>query len=331
MKILVLRFSSIGDIVLTTPVLRCLKRQLGADLHFLTKNAYTAILDANPNVNRVWGFDKDPGLLLPALKAEQYDWVIDLHHNLRSIRVKLALGRPTRSFDKLNLEKWLLVNFHINRLPPVHIVERYMKTVQHLGIQYDGQGLDFFIPPGQEVDIPALIPSVLPGRYIAFVLGATHATKRLPLEKMIGICRLLGQPVLLLGGKSEAETGKAVAEASGSLVFDLCGQLNLQQSASVVRQASKVLTHDTGLMHIAAALGKEIVSVWGNTVPEFGMYPFYPEGLDLNTTIEVEGLSCRPCSKIGYDKCPKGHFKCMKEIDNEEIVSATSPLPPKAK
>lgn len=329
MKILVLRFSSIGDIVLTTPVLRCLKKQLGAELHFLTKNAYTGILSSNPNVDRVWGFDKNPGDLFPALKAERFDWVIDLHHNLRSLRVKLALGRPARSFDKLNLEKWLLVNLHVDRLPRVHIVHRYMDTVRLLGVEYDGQGLDFFIPADQEVDVSALVPGVLPGQYVAFVLGATHATKRLPLEKTIEICRLIRQPVLLLGGKMEAETGDLVAEKAGRQVHNLCGQLNLHQSASIIRQSARVLTHDTGLMHIAAAFRKEIVSVWGNTVPEFGMYPFYPEGVEGNTSVEVTGLPCRPCSKIGYARCPKGHFKCMKEIDNEEVIhTLTSPLPP---
>jgi ADP-heptose:LPS heptosyltransferase len=102
-----------------------------------------------------------------------------------------------------------------------------------------------------------------------------------------------------------------VANVAGTHVINLCGQLSLAQSASIVGQSARVFTHDTGLMHIAAALRKPIVSIWGSTVPAFGMYPFYPDGLDLNTTLEVKDLSCRPCSKIGYDKCPKGHFRCM--------------------
>ncbi len=319
MKILLLRFSSIGDIVLTTPVVRCLKKQLGAEVHFLTKKAFGPILLPNPYIDKVFTFGKDVGEVLPLLKAEHYDLVVDLHHNLRSLRLKLALGCPARSFDKLNVEKWLMVNFKIDRLPHVHIVQRYMSTVEHLGVRYDGEGLDYFIPPTEEVQVAGFSKTLKEGNYIAFVLGATHTTKRLPVEKAVEICRRLDQPVVLLGGKSELVAGQAIV---GSNIVNLCGQLSLHQSASVVRQAGKVLTHDTGLMHIAAAFRKEIVSVWGNTIPKFGMYPFYPTGPILNTSIEVDHLSCRPCSKIGFDHCPKGHFRCMREIDTEQVVRA---------
>jgi ADP-heptose:LPS heptosyltransferase len=128
MKILLLRFSSIGDIVLTTPVARCLKQQLGAEVHYLTKEPFVPILTPNPNVDRVFSFKKAVTEVLPLLRAERYDWIIDLHHNLRTLRLKWALGRPARSFNKLNFEKWLLVNTGIDRLPDVHIVHRYPNT-----------------------------------------------------------------------------------------------------------------------------------------------------------------------------------------------------------
>lgn len=319
MKILVLRFSSIGDIVLTTPVVRCLKQQSGAEVHFLTKTAYEQILLPNPHIDRVFSFQKDVREVLPALQAERYDLVVDLHRNLRSFHVKWSLGRPTRSFDKLNFEKWLLVNTGIDRLPDVHIAERYMQTVRHLGVVYDGQGLDYFIPPEEEVQISGYSTGLSPGNYVAFVLGATHATKRLPTAKAAKICQQMDQPVVLLGGKAEEEAARAIV---GSKVVNLCGRLTLHQSASVVRQAAAVLTHDTGMMHIAAAFRKPIVSVWGNTIPKFGMYPLYPTGMDRNSSVEVKGLSCRPCSKIGFDRCPRNHFRCMNDIPDGEILSA---------
>jgi ADP-heptose:LPS heptosyltransferase len=324
-KILLLRFSSIGDIVLTTPVARCLKKQLGAELHFLTKRSFEPILLPNPHIDRVFSFEKEVTEVLPLLKSEHYDLVVDMHHNLRSLRVKLALGSPARSFDKLNFEKWLMVNFKIDRLPDVHIVERYMKTVEHLGVRYDGQGLDYYIPTEEEVEVSEFSEMLSAGNYIAFVFGATHATKRLPLEKAVEICRLLDQPVVLLGGKTEQTTAQAIV---GPNVVNLCGRLSLHQSASFVRQSAKVLTHDTGLMHIAAAFRKEIISVWGNTIPRFGMYPLYPTGLNSNTSIEVIGLPCRPCSKIGFDKCPKGHFRCMNDISVSEVARFLSTPPP---
>ncbi|MFN0037847.1 MAG: glycosyltransferase family 9 protein [Saprospiraceae bacterium] len=317
MKILVLRFSSIGDIVLTSPVVRCLKKQLGAEVHFLTKCPFAPILEANPYVDKVFSFQKEiPSEMAPRLKSERYDHVIDLHHNLRSLRLKLALGRPAHSFAKLNWEKWLLVNFKIDRMPKLHIVHRYMATVQHLGVEYDGEGLDYFIPEGE-----SLAGAELPGGpFVAFAIGATHATKRLPEEKIIEICRGISQPVVLLGGKGEQGAGERIVLACGKNVLNLCGKRSLHQSAFAIQKSSKVITHDTGMMHIAAALRKPIVSVWGSTVPKFGMWPLYPTGMDSNTSVEVTGLGCRPCSKIGFDHCPKGHFKCMREIKSDEVA-----------
>lgn len=326
LKVLVLRFSSIGDIVLTTPVIRCLKQQTGATVHFLTKQAFRPIVDANPYVGRVFTFQKKVSDVLTELKAEHYDVVIDLHRNLRSLWIKTRLGRPSHTFDKLNFEKWLRVNTGIDRLPDLHIVDRYMAAVEPLGVRYDGNGLDFFIPEGGDWRNSPQAHRIPNRPYIAFVIGATHATKRLPEEKIVAVCSRLQQEVVLLGGKEEADTGKRIAAAAGAHVIDLCGQLSLNESASVVRDAAGVITHDTGLMHVAAAFRKPVVSVWGNTIPEFGMYPLYPTGMNLNTSLEVPGLSCRPCSKIGYKKCPKGHFACMRNISEEAVTAAFDKL-----
>ncbi len=326
MKILLIRFSSIGDIVLTTPVARCLKQQLGAEVHFLTKQAFSSLISPNPNIDKVFSFEKELNQVLSDLKAEKYDHVIDLHNNLRSMRVKLALGRPASSFNKLNFEKWLLVNLGINFLPDIHIVQRYLAAAKHLGIEYDGQGLDHFIPASEVIDVQQLSTPLLKGKFIAFVVGATHATKRMPVEKMLEVCQNLQQPIAVLGGKAENIAGQYLADNGGGNVVNLCGQLSIHQSASVIEQSAAVLTHDTGLMHIAAALKKPVVSVWGSTVPQFGMYPLYPDGTDLNTTMEVKYLKCRPCSKIGHNACPKGHFRCMLDQNVQEISRVLSSI-----
>ncbi len=313
MKVLILRFSSIGDIVLTSPVIRCLKKQLGAEIHYLTKHSFENIVASNPYIDQVYTFTKNIKEVIGELKLNQYDQVIDLHHNLRTAHLKLLLGRPASTFPKLNWEKWKMVNLKINHLPNVHIVHRYFEAVHHLGIRYDGQGLDYFIPPDQEIDLSKNLPPLSIGAYNAFVIGATHFTKRVPEAQIIQYCKKSTLPIVLLGGSAEQEQGKRIADHS-SHIINQCGVLSLHQSASMVRQAHTILTHDTGLMHVAAAFRKHIISFWGNTIPEFGMYPFYPEGMDLNINMEVLGLSCRPCSKIGYDRCPKGHFKCMTGI-----------------
>ena len=321
MKILVLRFSSIGDIVLTTPVVRALARQVpGAEVHFATKPAYRGLLEANPYVARVHLLGGSLRELVQQLKAEKFDYVVDLHHNLRTLLITRQLGVKSSRFDKLNWQKWLLVNAKIDRLPRVHIVQRYLAAAAPLGVHDDGQGLDYFIPADQEIDL-ATLPAPFATGYVAVAIGAQHATKRLPLEKLVELCqRLAPRPVILLGGPEDAPVAQAIMAAvsqekslshlvTQSLIANGCGRYSLHQSASLLRQAELVVSHDTGLMHIAAAFGRPIVSIWGNTVPEFGMYPFRTE----YKVLEVPGLSCRPCSKIGFDKCPQGHFKCMRE------------------
>ena len=308
--------------MLTSPVVRCLKQQLNSsEIHFLTKKSFASIVENNPNVDKVFGFEKNVDEALAELKKENYECVIDLHNNLRSMQVKRALGKPSKSFNKLNIEKWLLVNLKINRLANKHIVDRYFETVAHLSIKNDLKGLDFFIDAKNEVDISSLALE-LHNDFVAFVIGAKHNTKKLPVEKIISICKKLNRPVILIGGKEDFENGKEIEAGVKNQelrIYNACGKYNLQQSASLIKQAEKVITHDTGMMHIAAAFKKNIISVWGNTVPEFGMYPYLP-GRE-NKIVEVKNLSCRPCSKIGFEKCPKGHFKCMNEIDETTFIT----------
>lgn len=316
-RILIIRFSSIGDIVLTSPVIRCLKLQLNAEIHFLTKSSFKTINSANPYIDKIHTIDKKVNEVIPELKALNFDYVIDLHKNIRSRQVCRKLAAKSFSFNKINIEKWLLVNLKINRLPDVHIVDRYMETVSSLGVSNDGKGLDYFIP--KETILPDEMIS-LSGPFVAFAIGAAHATKRLPTEKIISICKKIKQPIILLGGPSDAEVGAEIEKKAGAHILNLCGKISLHQSALVVQNADSVITHDTGMMHIAAALKKRIISVWGNTVPEFGMTPYLPNNQKNSTIIEVENLSCRPCSKIGYSVCPKGHFKCMQMIDEGQLL-----------
>ena len=312
LKILVVRFSSIGDIVLTTPVVRMLKTQLNAEVHFLTKAPFVSLFKNNPYVDSVFQIDKSINEVISDLKKENYDYVIDLHSNLRTQILKLKLGVSAKSFNKLNWEKFLLTNFKTNILPDVHIVDRYLDTVKFLGITNDNKGLDFFLSDADKVDL-----AESPKDYIAFVIGGQHATKILPTAKIISICKKLNKAVLLIGGPDDKARGDEISKASGAI--NTCGDHSLLQSAFLIKNSAYVISHDTGMMHIAAAFKKKIYSVWGNTIPEFGMYPYLS---DKNSKmIEVQDLSCRPCSKIGYDKCPKGHFKCMQEIDENQFLS----------
>lgn len=317
MKILVVRFSSIGDIVLTTPVIRCVKQQVSnCELHFLTKSAFKIILENNPYIDKLWTINQSIDEVLTQLKAEKYDYVIDLHHNIRTLNLKRKLGVKSSSFNKLNIQKWLLVNFKKPINYTGHIVDRYMDAVAPLGVKNDNKLGDYFIPTEDRMDLR--VYGIEKKKYIAVALGAQFETKQTPSSVLIETLRNQELPIVLLGGKQDSLRADEIAAVIPCV--DLTGKINLNGSAYVVQQAKVLVTNDTGLMHIGACFSDvKIVSIWGNTVPEFGMYPYRPNQSESFSIHEVKDINCRPCSKIGFHKCPKGHFNCMLRQDTAEI------------
>ncbi|MEZ5071485.1 MAG: glycosyltransferase family 9 protein [Bacteroidales bacterium] len=331
-RFLVIRFSSIGDIVLTTPVVRHLKEQVeGARIHYLTKKAYAPLLRSNPHIDAVHVLEDDLGAVLKELRQVEFDYIIDLHHNLRSARVKRRLKRMDFSVDKLNFRKWMLVNLKRNRLPDRHMVDRNLDTVAPFLEFRDEKGLDYFLPREERVDL-ATLPPAFSGGYVGLAIGAQHETKKMPVDMLAALVSRLPHPVVVLGGPEDRTAGEELIRQAEALdprrpeapLLNACGSCTIHQSASLVEQCRVLITHDTGLMHVGAAFGKPILSLWGNTVPAFGMTPYraHPD----SAIFEVPGLSCRPCSKIGHQKCPKGHFDCMRRQDPESIASAARDL-----
>lgn len=313
-KILVIRFSSIGDIVLTSPILRCIKAQMDqVELHVLTKKEYVDLYAPNPNVDKVHLWGEDDKEVLTGLKNCAFDYVIDLHKNLRTARVRTYLSKKTYTFPKLNVQKWLIVNFKWNLLPNIHIVDRYFKAVAPLGVKNDFKGLDFYI----KTDLKTFKKRFDTERkYIVAAIGGKFATKKMPAEKLSEVLAKMPLPVVLIGGEEDHKEGQKIKEfLPGQNIQNTCGEFSIQESAQVIKMSQILITHDTGMMHIGAAFDVPIVSIWGSTIPEFGMYPYRPQAPDSYSIHEVKGLSCRPCSKLGYDKCPKGHFKCMMNQD----------------
>ncbi len=313
-KVLVLRFSSIGDIVITTPVVRAIKEQLKTEVHYLTKAGFVSILEDNPYIDKIICFKSSTEEVLPEVKREGYDIIVDLHKNIRSIGLSRKLGIKYLSFDKLNVQKWLLVNFKWNRLPKGwHLVDRYFEGLKELGLKNDGKGLDFFLDAKN--DGYGLNFKEKEIEYEVLVLGANYYTKRIPLNvaKKI-ISRKRERKVVLIGGKDAQDVSLSLENNFGDAIRNMVGSISLQESAAIIKYSSHVHTSDTGMMHIAAAFNKEITVYWGSTVPSFGMYPYMPKDSKSKViNMEVMGLSCRPCSKIGYGTCPKRHFKCMNE------------------
>lgn len=314
-KILIIRLSAIGDIVLTSPVVRNLKLQHpDLELHFLLKTPFQQTYINNPYISKIHFFDKnEKNELLKVLNAENFDFIIDLQRNNTSRKIRMALNKPFQKLHKLNIRKWLWVNLKWNTMPHVHIVDRYLDVAKKFNIYNDNQGLDYFI--SSEDEKFALDFKASNGKYSAIAIGAAHNTKQIPIEKINQIISQNPSSLfVLLGGKEDIEKAKTIANHNNNCI-SLAGKCTLNESAGIIKYAENVICGDTGLMHIAAAFQKKIYSLWGNTVPALGMYPYMPKHLENNIIIENKNLDCRPCSKLGKKKCPKGHFKCMKDLD----------------
>ena len=332
MKVLLIRFSSIGDIVLTTPVVRCLKQQHPeVQIHYLTKAEFWPLLTYNPHISKLHLFDNNLDAIIEELKNEDFDFIIDLHNNLRTARVKKALDVPNAAYPKLNIKKWLLTNLKWNLMPDKSIVERYFEAAEPINVHNDGKGLEYFVPDNMRLGNND-IPMSHWGGYVGCVIGGSYTTKKLPVAQWKKFCAHIPYPVILIGGADDREEGGLIAEQDPIKIYNSCGKFNLNESAELVKLARVVVSNDTGLMHIAAAYQKPIVSLWGNTSPDMGMFPYYGYN-NLKSRIapqsvitENKDLGCHPCSKLGYNKCPKKHFNCMNGLDMNLISTQVQKL-----
>ena len=196
MKFLVIRFSSIGDIVLTTPVVRCAKNQIpGVEIHFLTKLSMKDLVIGNPNIDHFHFLDENLDETIAALKEIPFDYIIDLHHNIRTWKIKKALGIPAFSYKKLSIQKWLYAKLKFNFLPNTHVCDRYIDTLQHFKVSNDGKGLDYFFPKDYSFKA-ANLPTSHQAGFIAFVIGASYFNKKMPVQKWIELA-LYGEQLVL--------------------------------------------------------------------------------------------------------------------------------------
>lgn len=316
-KALVIRFNAIGDIVLTTPVTQALADH-NYEVHYLVKAIFSEIVFSDKYVTKVWSLQDELTPLLVKLKSERFDVVIDLHNNLRSKRVKAALSKPSYTFKKDRLGLWLLTKLSINRIKGQHVVERFLAVLSPLGIKVAQPSTRYTIPSD------TVLPTALPQNFLCIAVGAAWYTKQLPLEKLISIIeRVAIENIVLIGGPADVARARQLVDRVGRPVIDLVGKLSIHQSALVIKGAELLLTGDTGMMHIAAALDVPIVAIFGSTHPVLGYTPHYDrEAKHSYELIENKTLSCRPCTKQGKKSCPKGHFKCMMDIDEGEVVEA---------
>ncbi|MGK9368880.1 glycosyltransferase family 9 protein [Melioribacter sp. Ez-97] len=306
LKILVIRLSSLGDVILTTPVIRSLKsRYKNSEIDFVVKPQYADALTYNKYLRSVLKYDKNNVKeLLKKVSSRNYDMVVDLQNNLRSNRINIAAGGQIYRFRKPAFKKILLSRFRINLYKNVKsIPELYAASVP--GLKLDEYGTEVFLPGNIEVDLEE-------GNYIGFCPGSRHFTKMWPPEYFVELGKKIrerGFKTLVLGGKSDKDLCGFIAGNIPDAV-DMSTNDELLKLAFIMKKCKLIVSNDTGLMHLAASQNIPLIVIFGSSVKEFGFLPYKVRyGL-----VENEGLECRPCSHIGREKCPEGHFKCMKEL-----------------
>ncbi|MFT6807084.1 MAG: ADP-heptose:LPS heptosyltransferase [Saprospiraceae bacterium] len=319
MKVLVIRFSAMGDIVLTSPVLRLLSNELNADISFLTKDKYAGLLKHNPYVNHILTLSTSVNETIRLLKVKNFDLIIDLNKNVLSKRISLGLGIRSLVYDKRTIEKFRILSLRHRHINASSVADRYVDALSPLGIENDGLGLDFFIPQG--INTKGAISNEK--KNIAVVAGGTYLTKRIPNQIISDLIKNDDWNFQLLGGR---DIGGDIAMLESKNCYNGIGKLSLNESASIIRDTDIVVTGDTGLMHIAAAFQKPIIVIWGSTATNFGFSPYYGFNSKLQFKSIARDLRCRPCSKYGRKQCPLEHMNCLNTIQASEVSLAIKEL-----
>lgn len=305
-KILIIRLSSLGDILLTTPVIRAInKKYPNSQIDYVVKKQYSSSLRYNPLISSLYLYEKEEAKSIKdQIRKVQYDMVIDLQNNLRSCALTFGLSTEVKRFKKPTFKKLLLVWTKINLLKEIKPIP--LRYAEIAALQLDDNGLDLFMPENINHKLAA------GKKYIGICPGAKHFTKRWPEEYFIELGNKLNSQnftVVIFGGKEDRELCEAISFRIENSI-NLCNSDDLLQTAMDMKQCQHIICNDSGLMHTAAAVGVPITAIFGSTVSEFGFIPY----LSDNTILENNSLSCRPCSHIGRSSCPKKHFKCMQEI-----------------
>jgi len=315
--VLVIRFNSIGDIVLTSPTVKAL-HDAGYEIHFLVKSAFKSLVEPNPHITKVWNIEKGLAEVIPVLKKEGYHKIVDLHNNLRSRQVKAALRISAHTLKKPRIKLLLLTQTNFRTEPQAHIVDRFLSVLEPMGISVPQPKTAFYF---SKIGNKPLLDR-LPKKFLCIAVGAAWATKEIPISLLNLIVEKTSyEQVVLIGGPADVERSQAIEPRVG--LMNLTGTLDIEDSARVIENSQVLLTGDTGMMHIAAALSIPIVAIFGSTHPMLGYTPHRPILEPANAVIiQNNDLDCRPCTKQGKTSCPKGHFRCMTEINPQEVINA---------
>jgi heptosyltransferase-2 len=333
-RILVIRLSSLGDVLLTTPVLRLIQQHCpAAQIHFMVKALYADLVRAHPCVERVVCVDEKQSLpeMIRSLRQTQYDLVLDLHRTLRSRMLYYGLwARHKLAYNKHTVRRALLVSLGWNTLQAMTPVpELYAVPLRRLGMRQPLPALEMHLAPGSAEAMQAYLEGVFAPGYqrplLALAPGARWPTKRWSVERFAAVAETLasaqGAGVVVLGGREDTQLAAELCARLRVPVLDSTGKLSLMQTAAMLQRCRLLLSNDSGLMHMAAALNVPVVAIFGPTVQEFGFYPFQARAQVVSAV-----LACRPCSTKGSARCPRGHHHCMQQVTVPQVLSAAQHL-----
>ena len=330
-NILAVRFSSLGDLVLTTPLFRAIKRaHPSAKITLLTGAEYVPLFAHNPRIARVIGWDGDTPLRSVTRELRRIAWThrLDLHGSLRSYLVRRLVGGGWHGYPKRRVARSIQIRFKKDVYRDRrHVVERYFDAAMGLDVLPDDQPPEVFVPmeAASAVDRFLRESGVADRTLVALVPGAAHFTKRWPEHHWVALTEMLtakGLGILVLGGHAEAGVGERLVAIAGRRGANAAGKFDLAGTAALLKRARVAVAGDTGVMHLATAVQTPVVTLLGPTVREFGFTPW-----NARSTIVERALDCRPCSKMGGPACPLGHHHCLEWITVEEVAESIRRLP----
>lgn len=329
-KILIFRLSSIGDIILTTALVRCVKIKFPeAEISFVIKKEFSDLIKHNPNITNVITFDKSKGFkglfkLRKEIKSSGFDVFIDIHNNIRSNIIKFRSGISTvTKYSKRILHRTVLIKLRKNLYENNELVLlRYFEAVKKLNVYYDNNGTDVFFSEKEEAFVADLLnkQNIKAEKMAVICPGASYLNKQWKLEGFAAVANFLREElnmdVVLLGGKNDIESCEKISELAGFNYLNIAGEFNLLDSAALLKKSVVTITNDSGMMHLAQAQKSAVVAIFGPTTKELGYFP-----IPIKSMVVEKELNCRPCTHKGLNYCPKKHFNCMRQIEADEVIS----------
>lgn len=326
-NVLVVRFSSIGDVLLTTPLLRAIRRRHPSSrITVLTKSAYVPLLSHNPHPSQILALAPDRSLTSVAgeLRQAEYTHLLDLHDSVRSRLLRTLVPGRWTSYPKYRIARAVLIHTKHNIYrDPRPVAERYFSAAQGLGVTPDGGPPDLFLAPEAVREVDEWLAATGLGRHrplLALAPGAAHATKRWPVAHWRTLFHRVvekGFDVAVVGGGDDASIGASLVNGARAHGRNAAGRFGLQSTGALLQRAAALISGDTGVMHMATAVGTPVVALFGPTVRPFGFFPYTSRA----RVVEL-GLPCRPCSSKGGPRCPLGHHRCMLDITPDQVYEA---------